>query len=100
MTQEQVVEMLRAACAKADRFTGWGGQAAWAKQHRIQKPIVSDVLHGTRPPSDAILHALGLRKIVSYEPAGMPGRASPSIPLPLTEPADTLGVAGSLFAEV
>lgn len=60
MTIDQVRELLKTACN--------GNQAAWAAQHGIAPPYVSDTLAGRRDPGPAILAALGLRKVVLYEP--------------------------------
>lgn len=43
-------------------------QRAWAKKHRVSQATVSLVLTGVREPSDSILAALGLRRVVTYEP--------------------------------
>ncbi len=45
-----------------------GGQSAWAKRHDMTPQHVFDVLHGRRGPGGRILAALGLRRVVSYEP--------------------------------
>ena len=51
---------LRAACAEA------GSQTAWAAKHGVSLGYVNDVLHARREPGDAILRALGLRRITRY----------------------------------
>lgn len=43
-------------------------QRAWAKEHRVSQATVSLVLTGVREPSDSILAALGLRRVITYEP--------------------------------
>lgn len=48
-----------------------GGQGAFAKVAGVTQPYVSDVLKGRRPPSEKLLAAVGLRKIVRYEPASL-----------------------------
>lgn len=60
LTEQQVIERLRAACATA------GGQKAFAKAHGFTPGYVSDVLRGKRAPADRILAALGVERIVVY----------------------------------
>lgn len=43
-------------------------QLAWAAAKGLAPSYVSDVLNGRRDPSPAILQALGLQRIISYEP--------------------------------
>lgn len=62
MTAAEVRDLLREACIDA------GSQRAWATEHGVSPVYVSDVLSGRREPGEKILDALGLRKIVSYEP--------------------------------
>lgn len=45
-----------------------GSQSAWAKQYGLSSAYVSDVLNGRREPGSGILIALGLRRVVTYEP--------------------------------
>lgn len=51
---------LRDACSAA------GSQKAWAERHGLSPSYVNDVLNDRTPPGDAILSALGLRKVVRY----------------------------------
>ena len=44
-----------------------GGQSAWAKQVGLTPSYVNDVLLGRRDPGPAVLAALGLRRVISYE---------------------------------
>lgn len=62
MDAELVRSMLKARCAEA------GSQKAWAKEAGVSVQYVCDVLHGRREPGDAICSALGLRRVVTYEP--------------------------------
>lgn len=54
MTEDEVRQMLRAACDKA------GSQMAWANKHRITPAYVSDALAGKRHFGPRILAALGI----------------------------------------
>lgn len=60
LTEEQVVERLRAACTVA------GGQKQFALTHKLTPAYVHDVLHGRRAPADRILKALGLERVTIY----------------------------------
>lgn len=60
MTALDVCSRLTAACRAA------GGQQAWAQRHGVSPQYVSDVLNARKDPGDAILRALGLRKVVRY----------------------------------
>jgi hypothetical protein len=55
-----VCARLRLACKAA------GGQQVWAQANAVSPQYVSDVLAARREPGDAILRALGLRKVVRY----------------------------------
>ncbi len=68
MTEADVRKMLESECAKI------GGRTAWAKKHRISQTYVQLVCKGRQQaPGPAILKALGLRKLVSYETIGRRG---------------------------
>ena len=54
MTQQQVIDRLRAACTAA------GSQRQWALTHGLSTVYVNDVVNGKRPPGPSILKALGL----------------------------------------
>jgi DNA-binding transcriptional regulator YdaS (Cro superfamily) len=60
MTSLDVCACLRRACRAA------GSQQAWAAANGVSSAYVSDVLNARREPGEAILRALGLRKIVRY----------------------------------
>lgn len=60
MTEQEVIEHLRVACQNA------GGQKAFAKLYRFSTAFVSDVVNGKRHPSDRILEAIGLERVVTY----------------------------------
>jgi len=61
MDQKTVVGLLARACEQA------GSQRAWARDHDVTGQYVHDVLKGRRAPGQAIIAALGLRRVVSYE---------------------------------
>jgi hypothetical protein len=61
-TEDQLREVLSEQCAAA------GGQKAWAKLHGVSPQYVCDVLQGRRDAGEAICTALGLRRVVHYEP--------------------------------
>src|SRR5262249_37260781 len=56
-----VINLLAAACEEC------GSQKAFADTHNISAQYVSDVMKRKREPGDAILRALGLRKVAMYE---------------------------------
>ncbi len=43
-------------------------QREWARKNHVSQATVSLVLSGVRGPSDSILAALGLRRVITYEP--------------------------------
>lgn len=59
------VDLYTALCNKC---TEAGGQSAFAKKHGVSVAYVSDVLNGRKSPGPALLKAMGLRKVVRYEP--------------------------------
>ena len=63
MIAADVRALLRQECSAA------GSQQAWAAAHRVSAQYVCDVLKERREPADAILAALGLRRVVTYERA-------------------------------
>lgn len=46
----------------ADKCKAAGGQAHWAKKHKVSPAYVSDVLLKRRAPGEAIARALGLEE--------------------------------------
>jgi hypothetical protein len=60
LSEEEVRALLRAATQRA------GSQKAWADEHGVSGAYVNDVLRGRRDPGDAILKALGLKRMVTY----------------------------------
>jgi DNA-binding transcriptional regulator YdaS (Cro superfamily) len=64
MTEKEVIERLRIACQNA------GGQKAFAKLHGFSAAFVSDVVNGKRHPSDRVLEAIGLERVVTYRKKG------------------------------
>lgn len=61
MTSDAVRQLLRT------RVREWGDQLRAATQMGVSPQYLSDVLRG-KEPGPAILRALGLRRVVSYEP--------------------------------
>lgn len=64
MDEINVLTKLEMACKRA------GSQLAWAKAHGISPAYLSSVLGYERHPGPKLLAALGLRKVISYEPVG------------------------------
>lgn len=62
MTANEVVALLRRACAEA------GSQTAWADAHGVSYSYVNDVIQGRRLPGAGIAHGLGLARMVVYRP--------------------------------
>lgn len=62
MTAEEVRAVLEKDIATA------GSARAWAAKHGVSTPYISDVRKGNREPGSSILAALGLEKIVIYQP--------------------------------
>lgn len=60
MNIDQVRKLLARECEKA------GSQRAWARLAGLSVPYVSDVIRGRRDPGKSILHALKLKKYVTY----------------------------------
>jgi hypothetical protein len=56
--QKDIVQLLRFEVERA------GGQAAWAKKHRVDRSLVNKVLQNARPPTESVIRALGLRIVV------------------------------------
>ena len=61
LTQADVIDLLRRQCKEA------GSQKAFADANGISAQYVTDVLHKRREPGEAVLSALGLRKVITYE---------------------------------
>jgi DNA-binding transcriptional regulator YdaS (Cro superfamily) len=59
--QDELIERLRAAIVEA------GSQSAFAELHGLSTAYVNDVLNRRREPGPAILEALGIEKVVTYE---------------------------------
>ncbi len=53
----EVVQLLRAAIARE------GNQTAYARRHGLERTGINMILSGKRPVSDAVMKALGLRKL-------------------------------------
>jgi hypothetical protein len=43
-----------------------GSQSAWARKHGIERSVVSDTLSGRREPSESVVNAMGLIRVVRY----------------------------------
>jgi DNA-binding phage protein len=55
---KEIVQLLRAEVKKA------GSQTAWAKRVGIERSFVNFVLHGRKQPTEKIILALGLRRVL------------------------------------
>jgi DNA-binding phage protein len=53
----EVVQLLRAAIAREKN------QTAYARRHGLERTGLNMILRGKRPVSDAVMKALGLRKV-------------------------------------
>lgn len=62
MTIDGLLKRLRRRIRRA------GSQRAWAKEHRIDESVLSDVLNGRRDPSDRLCKALGVRRRLNFVP--------------------------------
>ena len=60
LDQMDVCRMVMDACRKA------GSQAKWARAHGFSPQALSDFLNAKAQPSDALLAALGLRRVVRF----------------------------------
>ena len=56
MTDQQIIETLKSAVAKA------GSQSAWATAHGFSRSFICDVLAGTRDVTDRLATALGFER--------------------------------------
>jgi hypothetical protein len=45
-----------------------GGQSEWARRHGIASSVVSEVLHGRRDPSAAVINAMGFMRVERFIP--------------------------------
>jgi hypothetical protein len=59
--QRDVIQLLRAAIERE------GHQGAFAIHHGIDRSYLNAILNGKRPINDAVLKALGLRKVYGPE---------------------------------
>jgi DNA-binding transcriptional regulator YdaS (Cro superfamily) len=62
MTAEEVRKKIEAA------YKAMGSQRAWARKIGVSAPFLNRVIRGEKEPSGAILHELGLERIVDYQP--------------------------------
>jgi hypothetical protein len=58
LKQEDVVQLLWREVQKA------GTQTAWAKKNGVDRAELKRVLHRSKPPTQAIIRALGLRTVI------------------------------------
>lgn len=63
MQEDDVRALLRADCERV------GGQSVWAARAGVSASYVSDVLQKRRSIGASILAALGLRRVVTFEPS-------------------------------
>jgi hypothetical protein len=70
MTLDDVIARLEA------ETKGRGKQKEWADKHGFRPQFVNAVLKGYAKPSGNILHALGFRRVVSYEPIEVQSRSA------------------------
>lgn len=62
MSQDDVVAILKERCAAA------GGRCRFASTHKISHSLIYRVERYQIKPTPQVLTALGLRKVVSFEP--------------------------------
>jgi len=62
MTPDEARDLLRSECEKV------GSQAAWGTRHAISRAHVCGVLSGRKEMGDRMQAALGLRRVITYEP--------------------------------
>lgn len=43
-------------------------QGVWGKKHGIGQSVISQVVNGRRDAPEPLLDALGLKRVISYEP--------------------------------
>jgi len=58
LERKDIVKLLWIEVEKA------GSQTAWTKNNGIDRSHVNKVLHYAKPPTDKIIHALGLRTVI------------------------------------
>ena len=60
---DQVVDMIREACAQA------ASQYQWATKHKLSPQYVTDLLKGRRSPGPAVLKIFRLEAVTQYREA-------------------------------
>ena len=55
--EQEVVQLLRAAIVRE------GNQTAYARRHGLERTGINMILNGKRPVTEAVVKALGLRKL-------------------------------------
>ena len=58
---DEVIQLLRAAVERE------GNQIAFARRHGVERTGLNMILNGKRPASNAVVKALGLRKVYTPE---------------------------------
>jgi hypothetical protein len=58
LEHEEIVQLLWREVQKA------GTQTAWAKRNGVDRTELNRVLHHSKPPTQAIIRALGLRTVI------------------------------------
>ena len=61
MTADETIEVLRNHTKNGTTVI------AWAASHGFNHSFIYDVLHGRRKPSERLLAAVGIKKVVTYE---------------------------------
>lgn len=62
VTDDEVIALLKRRIAEA------GSQFKFCIETEIHPSTLCQVLHRSKPPTPAILEALGLEKVISFEP--------------------------------
>ena len=76
LTELEVVGFLRGACREA------GSQSAFAATHGLSRQHINDVERGRKPPSPAIVAALGLRTLAPRYIQSRPAKSGAGVNAP------------------
>lgn len=80
LTEHDVIDRLREAIRVA------GSQRAFGRQHGISTQYINDVLRERREPGQKILDAIGVEKVVRYQPKEYREKSTPkSTPDPVSD---------------
>lgn len=63
MTEAEVIERLKDACALA------GSARAWGEKHGVSGQYIGAVIARRRPPGKKVLQALGIVRVTEYHPS-------------------------------